>query len=159
MNLNLTYKGAIIGQILPELVSIETKELKGLLIPTSRYHFLRSSINKYNEIFNQPKSENIIDKTLDNLLRNKYNDLSAIISGLSIELNGSKITNNKTEIRVIDNLANTGLGNPIIYIESWNVNTETIDTDLNTYEIKYEYPSSQINTIEIKNKEDEIREY
>jgi hypothetical protein len=159
MNLNLTYKGNIIAEIVPETASTKTKELKGILIPTDSYHKLRSSINKYNEIFNQTKSENIIDKTLDKLLQNKYKDLSKMFSELSIELNKSKITNDKTEIRITDTLTDSGLGNPVIYIETWNLNSEAIDKDFETYEITYVYPSSPKDILEIKSKGGEIREY
>ena len=118
MTLNLTYKGEKIAEIVPETISTITKELKGLLIPTNSYLQLRSSINKFSEIFNQAKSKNVIDKTLDKLLETKYNDLRIMFSELSIELDKSRIANERTEIRIIDNLTSTGLGNPIIYIES-----------------------------------------
>lgn len=159
MTLNLTYKGEIIAEIVPETISTITKELKGLLIPTNSYLQLRSSINKFSEIFNQAKSKNVIDKTLDKLLETKYNDLRIMFSELSIELDKSRIANERTEIRIIDNLTSTGLGNPIIYIESWNLNIEATDKDIEIYEITYKYPSSSINIMEIKSKSDEIREY
>jgi len=159
VKLTLTYRQTILGEILPEKASLKTKEVKGLLIPTVAYQKIRSSINKYNEIFQESSSKNLIDKTLDKLLQTKYKDLKTMFSELTIELGESKITNEKSEIRIIDNLSNTGLGNPIIYVESRNLDINAIEKEFELYDFTYKYPSNPNQIIEIKKSGKKNREY
>ena len=159
MGLFLKYGDLILGEIIPQTASIKTKELKGLLIPTDNYFKYRSQIIKHNETFNNYNSSNLIDNALDKMLKNKYKDLKTLISEFKIILNDYEITSSKSEVQIIDNLMKTGLGNPIINIESWNLNTDQITHEFETFNMEFAYLSNSSNIIEIKKANEVLRKY
>jgi len=159
MKINLVYGDKIIGEIFPMSGSFKTREIKGLLIPTKAYFELRSSINKYYEIFHPIRAENLIDKTLDKMLQKKYQKIKLIYMDIGLTIDNIKLSNSETEIRIIDNLTNTGLGNPILHIEAWKLKTEHIDEELRIFHLEFKYPSSPNHVIEIKSKKQLILEY
>ena len=150
MKIELKHRTNTIGEIFTTTASKTTKELKGLLIPTKDYQNIRSKINKYNEIFHNPKSKGIIDKFLDQQLKKKYKDLNNWFKEFQITVDDDSITDANTEIDIIDNLTTTGLGNIEISINAWNLNTEILSHDFKIYSIEYAYPSEPKNIIEIK---------
>ena len=150
MRIKLKHSGIIIGEIFPTIASRITKELKGLLVPTKEYKEICNNIHKYNEIYNNPKSNNMIDRFLDKKLEKKYTDLKNWFNEFQITVDEKPITDTHSEIGIVDNLTKTGLGNTEISIHAWNLNTDNISQDFKLYSIDYVYPSEPKNIIEIK---------
>ena len=159
MKVHLVFNKVEIGEIFLHSGSIITREFKGLLIPNEKFIEIRPTITKYNEIFNHFKSSNLIDKTLDNLLKKKYSNLKEKYSQLAIKNENDILSNSETKILINDNLMRTGLGNPIINVESWNLQTNKLTEEFVLYQIEFPYPSSPNQIIEIKKKNELILEY
>lgn len=159
MKIELKHRETIIGEIFSTIASRTTKELKGMLIPNNDYEKIRSNINKYNEIFQNPKSNGIIDRFLDKQLEKKYSELNIWFKDFQIIVDEEPITNNNSEIRIIDNLTKTGLGNIEISIEAWNINMDGVSEEFKTYSIEYVYPSAPNHVIEVKYKNEVILKY
>ena len=159
MKIELKHKDKTIGEIYSTIASKTTKELKGLLIPNKKYQKVRRYINKYNEIYHHPKSNNIIDRFLDKQLEKKYSELNSWFKDIQITVDEESITNTNSEIRIIDKLTKTGLGNIELSIEAWNLNTDVVFQEFITYSIEYVYPSVPNHVIEIKYKNELILKY
>lgn len=159
MEIHLIHKSVIVGRIYPNIASNKTGELKGLIVPNEEYHKIRAFINKYSEIFNAPKSKGMIDKILDNLLKKKYGRLKNSYSQIGISIDGEMVTNNKSKIDIYDNLVKSGLGNPIINIEAWNLCLGELGSEIDIFRIEYKYPSTTRHTIEIKSRNQIVLEY
>lgn len=150
MKIELRHSGVIIGEIFPTLASRKTREIKGLLIPTKAYLKVRANINKYHEIYHNPKANNGIDSFIDKQLEKKYIKMKGWFKNFRITVADIPITDDDSEIRIIDNLTKTGLGNIEISVEAWNLVTENIFHDFKTYSIEYPYPSQPRRIIEVK---------
>ena len=159
MKIELKHRNKSIGEIFTTSASRNTKELKGLIIPNNEYLKIRSLVNKHNEIYNQRKSKNIIDAFLDKQLQKKYSELNNWFRDLQITVDEEPITNINSEIRIIDNLRKTGLGNIELSIEAWNLNTDSVSQEFKIYSIEYVYPSAPNHVIEIKYKNEVILNY
>ena len=159
MKIELKHKDIIIGEIFLTIASRTTKELKGMLIPNNDFQNVRKHINKYNEIFQYPKSNSIIDKFLDKQLENKYKELNNWFKDFQITVDEESITDTNSEIRIVDNLTKTGLGNIELSIEAWNLNMDSVSQELRTYTIEYVYPTALKHVIEIKYKNETILKY
>lgn len=159
LKIELKHRDIIIGEIFSTIASRTTKELKGLLIPSKEYQKIRSHINKYNEIYHNPKSKGIIDRFLDKQLGKKYTELNSWFKDFQITLDDEPITDNNSEIRVVDNLTKTGLGNIELSIEVWNLNSDSVSQQFKTYSIEYVYPAAPKHVIEIKYKNEIILKY
>lgn len=92
----------------------------------------------------------MIDRFLDKLLEKKYINLNRWFGEFQITVDEKLITDTLSEIRIVDNLTKTGLGNKEITIHAWNLKTDIISHDFKIYSIKYVYPSEPKNIIEIK---------
>ena len=130
-----------------------------MLIPNNDYQKIRSKINKYNEIFRNPKSNGIIDRFLDKQLEKKYLGLNNWFKDFQITVNEEPIANTNSEIRIIDNMTKTGLGNIELSIEAWNLNTDNVFEEFKIYSIEYVYPSAANHVIEVKYKNEVILKY
>lgn len=159
MKIELKHKDIIIGEIFSTIASRTTKELKGMLIPNNDYQNVRNHINKYNEIFQNPKSNSIIDRFLDKQLEKKYKELNDWFKDFQITVDEESITDINSEIKIVDNLTKTGLGNIELSIEAWNLNTDSVSQELRTYSIEYVYPTTPKHVIEIKYKNETILKY
>lgn len=159
MKINLVHKEIILGEIYPQIASKSTGELKGLLVVTKDYYDYRSLITKYNEIFKSPNSNNLIDSSLDKMLKIKYKELAISYAKLEIQINGRNICNELSRIKIVDNLISTGKGNPVIDIESWNLETNSLEMEFKIYCAEYKYPSEPKNQITIERNGEIILEY
>ena len=159
MKIELKHRDTTIGEIFSTLASRTTKELKGLLIPNKDYLNFRSHINKYNEIYINPKPKGIINKFLDKQLEKKYAELNNWFREFQITMDEKPITDTKSEMRIIDNLTKTGLGNIELSIEAWNLNTDSVSQEFKTYSIEYVYPTESKLVIEIKYNNETLFKY
>lgn len=159
MKIFLTYNHETIGKIYPQIASNVTGEISGLLIPNSNFFNIRRYLVKYNEIFQGKPAENIIEKTLDNLLRRKYRKLENLYQDIGIIANGIKISGPNSKILIIDNFITTGNGNPIINVEAWNLITINTEVAIPTYKAEYKYPSSPNMVITIEKEGERIFDY
>ena len=116
-------------------------------------------VNKYNEIFHNPISNNIIDKFLDKQLEKKYIELNNWFKNFQITVDEESIRDTNSEIRIIDNLTKTGLGNIELSIKAWNLNMDSISHEFRTYSIEYVYPTAPKHVIKIKYKNETILKY
>ena len=116
-------------------------------------------VNKYNEIFHNPISNNIIDKFLDKQLEKKYIELNNWFKNFQITVDEESIRDTNSEIRIIDNLTKTGLGNIELSIKAWNLNMDSISHEFRTYSIEYVYPTAPEHVIKIKYKNETILKY
>jgi hypothetical protein len=159
LKIELTHRGIIVGEIFPTIASRITKELTGLLVPSKEYHEICNYIHKHNEIYQNLKANKMIDRFLDKLLEKKYINLKRWFSEFQINVDEKPITDTHSEIRIIDNMTKTGLGNKEITIHAWNLNTDNIYQDFKIYSIKYLYPSEPKNIIEIKHRSEIVLNY
>lgn len=135
MEINLTYKGRVIGVIYPSLASHKLGEVQGYFIPNEEYQIIRKSINKYSEIFNVSKTNSFIDRFLNKMLKRKYKSLNDFYSKIGISINNTTISTNDSKIEIHDHLTRTILGNPIIGIVAWNLETKSSHDEIDCYTI------------------------
>ena len=159
MKISLVHNGRIIGEILPIAGTLKTNELNGFIIPTEYYFDLRSKINKYHDIFYPLVNKTVIDNILNKILQMKYSKLKEFYDQIYITINGYKVVNRNSEIRIIDNFEKTGLNNPILHIKAWHLKTEVINDDLIIYIIEFKYPSNPSNIIEVRQNGNFMRDY
>ena len=159
MKIELKHRDTTIGEIFSTLASRTTKELKGLLIPNQDYQNFRSHINEYNEIYINTKSKGILNRILDKQLEKKYSELNMWFKEFLITIDEKPITDTKSEIRIIDNLTRTGLGNIELSIEAWNLSLNSLSEEFKTYSIEYAYPTEPKNVILIKYNNETILKY
>lgn len=157
--LYLVHKNKILGEIYPQIASLKTREFRGILIPSDIFYEYRSILNKYDEIFNVKQTSNLIDISLNVLLKIKYKKIKTFYSDIGIMYDKIKISDAETEIRIIDNLIKTGLGNPIIFIESWKLKTDELPIKFEQYNIEFVHPSSPNHIIEVKKNGETLFEY
>ena len=159
MKIDLTYKNELVGEIYPHVGSFKTNELKGLVIPTNYFFELRSSIVEYNEIFGTKQSKINPDDKANTLISKNNRDIRDFYSHFEIRVDKKIVSNEQSEIRIIDNMEKTGLGNPVLSIDAWRLETRSISQELLIYKIEYRYPSNPRHIIEISKNGKLIREY
>lgn len=129
------------------------------LVSLMEYYDIRSSVRKYNEIFMVPKTSNIIDATLDNMLKNKYKKLEHFYRQIGIKIDGEKITDTESEVRIIDNLIKSGNGNPILNVACWNLRTESLKERIPIYSAEFNYPATPHYLVKIEINGETVLEY
>lgn len=99
------------------------------------------------------------DKKLTGDLRNEFAELKQFYNKVAITIDDLKISDTNSVIRIIDNMIKTGLGNSVISIDSWNLKTRHLETEIATYKAEYKYPSELNNTIKIEKDGEILLEY